>query len=306
MDVYMMRNGMPQMSAEADAPADSMINEVKFDLHCAYEDSISMDGSVILDSVITNLTANAYNSVAIDIKRDNGTIGYRSALATVDAYSAAAFEATDLHNSVMKLSEQDILTVGVVYSYLDNLVPRQDRSVALLDGNGLPYEDSRGNTYLNPNSETVYKYIKDIIAEAAEMGVSVFVLRGTEIPENAGSGFSDGFETLSARLYEDIGTYIKLLEGVEVDIDDSLVQAVAGEDQERESTENEEENSTQENGSTEETSAAQTAGDRILNLFDEDLGNSRIYLVSVSGNAPQIKTVLEEGGVESFILRQSD
>ena len=206
----------------------------------------------------------------------------------------------------MKLSEQDILTVGVVYCYLDNLVPRQDRSVALLDGNGLPYEDSRGNTYLNPNSETVYKYIKDIIAEAAEMGVSVFVLRGTEIPESAGSGFSDGFETLSARLYEDIGTNIKLLEGVEVDIDDSLVQAVAGEDQESESTENEEENSTQENGSTEETSAAQTAGDRILNLFDEDLGNSRIYLVSVSGNAPQIKTVLEEGGVESFILRQSD
>ena len=306
MDVYMMRNGMPQMSVEADAPADSMINEVKFDLHCAYEDSISMDGSVILDSVITNLTANAYNSVAIDIKRDNGTIGYRSALATVDAYSAAAFEATDLHNSVMKLSEQDILTVGVVYCYLDNLVPRQDRSVALLDGNGLPYEDSRGNTYLNPNSETVYKYIKDIIAEAAEMGVSVFVLRGTEIPESAGSGFSDGFETLSARLYEDIGTNIKLLEGVEVDIDDSLVQAVAGEDQESESTENEEENSTQENGSTEETSAAQTAGDRILNLFDEDLGNSKIYLVSVSGNAPQIKTVLEEGGVESFILRQSD
>lgn len=91
-----------------------------------------------------------------------------------------------------------------------------------------------------------------------------------------------------------------------MDIDDSLVQAVAGEDQESESTENEEENSTQENGSTEETSAAQTAGDRILNLFDEDLGNSRIYLVSVSGNAPQIKTVLEEGGVESFILRQSD
>ena len=48
------------------------------------------------------------------------------------------------------------------------------------------------------------------------------------------------------------------------------------------------------------------AGMQKLNLFDEDLGNSRIYLVSVSGNAPQIKTVLEEGGVESFILRQSD
>ena len=39
-----------------------------------------MDGAVILDSGVENITAGAYNSVAIDIKRNDGTIGYRSAL----------------------------------------------------------------------------------------------------------------------------------------------------------------------------------------------------------------------------------
>lgn len=307
MDVFMMRNGMPEMSAATDAPAGGAINEVKLDLHCAYEESISMDNSVILDSVIANLSNGAYNSVAIDIKRDDGTIGYRSALATVDAYSAAAFEATDLRNSAAKLSQQDILTVGVVYCYLDNLVPRRDRSVALLGDNGVPYEDSRGNTYLNPNSQTVYKYIKDIIAEAAEMGVSVFVLRGVDIPENAGSGFSDGFENLSARLYEDIGTNIKLLEGVDVDIDDSLARAVSDRDEENTEQEYETADEADSGENEEETSAdAQTVSDRILSLFNEDLGNDRIYMVEVSKNAPQIKTVLEEGGIESFILGQTE
>ncbi len=296
MDVFMLRNGMPEMNAATNAAPSDAINEVKLNLHCAYEDSISMDGSVILDSVISKLTGGAYNSVAIDIKRENGTIGYRSALATVDAYSAAAYEATDLRNSALLLGEQDILTVGIVNCYLDNLVPRQDRSVAVLDDNGIPYEDSRGNTYLNPNSETVYKYIKDIIAEAAEMGVTVFVLRSTDIPESAGSGFSDGFDSLAARLYEDIGTNIKLLEGINIDIADSLSQAVAGRNEDNDNNENsDEENDEQE---TMDPPASQ----RILSLFDEELGNDKIYMVSSSGNTGEIKTVLEEGGIESFIL----
>ena len=123
MDVFMLRNGMPKMDAAVSAGEDSVINEVRLDLSCAYEDSISMDGSVMLESVCTRLTDGAYNSVAIDLKRADGTIGYKSSLATVDAYSATAFEASDLHGSVTALSEQDILTVGVVYCYLDNLLP---------------------------------------------------------------------------------------------------------------------------------------------------------------------------------------
>lgn len=300
MDVFMLRNGMPEMSAATNTTDENAINTVKMNLHCAYEDSISMDGSVILDSVIKNLSDGAYNSVAIDIKRDDGTIGYRSALATVDAYSAMAFTASDLRRSTSMLSEQDILTVGVVYCYLDNLVPRQERSVAVLDENGIPYEDSRGNTYLNPNSETVYKYIKDIISEAAEMGVTVFVLRATDIPDSAGTGFADGFDKLATRLYEDIGTNIKLLEGIDVDIDDSLVKAVTnpdGEDAEEETTESESSEDT-----TEETTTLAPAKERILSLFDEDLGADKIYIVKTSDTTGEIKKILEEGGIESFIL----
>lgn len=293
MDVFMMRNGMPVRYSDIEPDTQSSINEMKLDLQCAFEESISMDGSVILDSVITELTQGAYNSVMFDIKREDGTIGYQSALATVDTYSAVSLAASDLKTSAQKLNEQDILAVGRVYCYLDNLVPARDRSAALLDSNGLPYTDSQGNTYLNPNSETVYKYIKDIIAEAADMGVTVFVLEGTDIPENAGEGYADGFETLAARLYEDIGTDIKLLEAVHINADDALRSSVQEETTAGEETQEKEEETAQ---------AAENITAAVAELFSEELSTDRVYYVTTSLDIGEVKTILEESGIESFIL----
>lgn len=293
MDVFMMRNGMPVRYSDIEPDTQSSINEMKLDLQCAFEESISMDGSVILDSVITELTQGAYNSVMFDIKREDGTIGYQSALATVDTYSAVSLAASDLKTSAQKLNEQDILAVGRVYCYLDNLVPARDRSAALLDSNGLPYTDSQGNTYLNPNSETVYKYIKDIIAEAADMGVTVFVLEGTDIPESAGEGYADGFETLAARLYEDIGTDIKLLEAVHINADDALRSSVQEETTAGEEAQEKEEETAQ---------AAENITAAVAELFSEELSTDRVYYVTTSLDIGEVKTILEESGIESFIL----
>mgnify|MGYP000253167764 FL=1 len=293
MDVFMMRNGMPVRYSDIEPDTQSSINEMKLDLQCAFEESISMDGSVILDSVITELTQGAYNSVMFDIKREDGTIGYQSALATVDTYSAVSLAASDLKTSAQKLNEQDILAVGRVYCYLDNLVPARDRSAALLDSNGLPYTDSQGNTYLNPNSETVYKYIKDIIAEAADMGVTVFVLEGTDIPESAGEGYADGFETLAARLYEDIGTDIKLLEAVHINADDALRNSVQEETTAGEEAQEKEEETAQ---------AAENITAAVAELFSEELSTDRVYYVTTSLDIGEVKTILEESGIESFIL----
>ncbi|HIZ12030.1 MAG TPA: putative glycoside hydrolase [Candidatus Eubacterium faecavium] len=293
MDVFMMRNGMPVRYSDIEPDTQSSINEMKLDLQCAFEESISMDGSVILDSVITELTQGAYNSVMFDIKREDGTIGYQSALATVDTYSAVSLAASDLKTSAQKLNEQDILAVGRVYCYLDNLVPARDRSAALLDSNGLPYTDSQGNTYLNPNSETVYKYIKDVIAEAADMGVTVFVLEGTDIPESAGEGYADGFETLAARLYEDIGTDIKLLEAVHINADDALRSSVQEETTAGEEAQEKEEETAQ---------AAENITAAVAELFSEELSTDRVYYVTTSLDIGEVKTILEESGIESFIL----
>lgn len=214
MDVYMQRHAMPAEKPEEDIASEAPLNEIALDLQAEYVSNVSFDGGAMLDSVITELEAGGYDSAAVDIKRAEGTIGYRSALANVDTFGAVAFPANDLKGSAEKLAAEDIMAIGIVSCYLDNLVPAQSREMAVTRSNGTLYMDSRDNTYLNPDSELTYNYIKGIIGEAYDLGITVFVLSGTELPSELSGEYGDGFDKLSARLYKDLGTDIKFLKPV--------------------------------------------------------------------------------------------
>lgn len=277
MDVYMYRHAMPDISSQENEQVDAPISEVKLDLKAEYVDSVSLDGGVMLDSVVTSVQSNVYNSVAFDIKRMQGTIGYRSALANVDTFGAIAFPANNLKGSVSKLSEQDILPVGIVHCYLDNLVPAVQQDAAILNSNGIVYRDSMDNTYLNPDSETTYNYIEGIIAEANEMGVNVFVLDNVNLPKNISSNYNDGFEYLAKKLYKDVGTNIKLVEAVNVDLTSSV---------------------TQDNPESEKALVAE-----IQKKCSKDLGSNKVYVIkTIAQNKTLVKQKLEENGINNFIL----
>ena len=218
MDVYMLRHRMPDINAIENDSAQNTFSQISLDLKSEYIESVSLDGSVMLDAVITDAEAYGYNSVTFDIKRSEGSVGYKSALINIDTYGAVAFPATNLKVSAKKLMQNNILPVGIVFCYLDNLVPAADSSMAVLNANGVLYRDSRDNTYLNPNSDAVYRYIKDIISEAYEMGVTIFVLQGTDLPSDIRDDYNGGFEALAQRLYDDIGAEIKLVEAVDVNL----------------------------------------------------------------------------------------
>lgn len=279
MDIYMQRHAMPAKLSEVNNAYDGAINEVALDLKSKHTQSVSLDGSVMLDAVISELTEGGYNSVTFDLKRSEGSVGYKSALANVDTYGAIAFPATDLKTSVEKLSAQDILAVGRVFCYLDNLVPDKDNSSAVLNSNGVPYRDSRDNTYLNPDSETAYKYIKDIISEAMDMGITVFVLDGVNLPDDIADNYNDGFEHLSQRLYKDLGTGIKLLEAVNVSLSEEAVQN--NEDDNNEDTENE-----------------------ITRKMESSLDNNKVYFITTNADKAEIKENLEGSGIPSYILAE--
>lgn len=278
MDVYMQRHVMPSDYSDNDNESGGVINEVALSLKSQYVQSVSLDGSVMLDSVIEELSQNGCNSVTFDIKRSEGSVGYKSALSTVDTYGATAFPATDLKGSVERLKAQDILAVGRIYCYLDNLVPQKDSSAAVLDRNGIPYTDSKGNTFLNPNSETAYRYIKDIISECAEMGITVFVLDGVDLPGELSDLYNDGFDYLSKRLYADLGTDIKLLEAQNVSLS----------------------NYTQDN--EEEDEGTDSLADEISQKLSSEQEADKVYFITTQTDKSAVKEKLEESGIKSYIL----
>lgn len=271
MDVYMIRNGMPDLSSASDGLSADLLNEISLDIHANYVESVSLDGSVMLDAVLSQAEAEGCNSVAFDIKRSEGSLGYRSALASADTYGSVTLPAENLKDSVEKLTRSDILSVGIVYCYLDDITPAADALSAIPGNGGAPYRDSSGNTYLNPDSQYAYEYIKDIIVEAHSMGVTVFVLKGVDLPDEISADYNDGFDYLANRLYSDIGTDIKLLKAVDVELSESAAD----------------ENSTE-----------------IADKVSDNFGGNGIYHITVNGDRALIKQKLEESGISCYILAE--
>jgi len=274
MDVYMIRHAMPSAQSSGSSVSENNMNQVALGLKSEYVESVSFDGSVMLQAVIDELEQNGCNSVAFDLKRSEGSVGYRSALANIDRYGAIAFPATDLKGSAAILKERDILAVGRVYCYLDNLVPGMDSSAAVVNSDGVLYRDSKDNTYLNPDSEITYKYIRDIIGEAYEMGVTVFVLDGVNLPDDISGSYNDGFDYIAKRLYSDIGTDIKLLESVNVTLSADYSEEDNTEEQESE----------------------------IQRKLGTDIGLNKVYFITTSADKAMINEKLEESGISNYIL----
>ncbi|MDD6728988.1 MAG: putative glycoside hydrolase [Eubacteriales bacterium] len=214
VDFYMERNSMP---AETDnAENDTNISNLSININSIAVQSLSLDGGVMLDAVITNAQEQGYSCVTFDLKRDDGTVGYESKLATIDAYGAVSSASSDLEESVSKMTESDLLPVARISCYKDNIAPTADLTAAVTKGTSV-YRDADGFAYLNPDSSVTYNYIKGIIEETKGLGISVFVLDNTELPDEIAEGYNDGFAVLTKKLHADFGDEIKFLSAIDVD-----------------------------------------------------------------------------------------
>ena len=230
MDLYIERKAMPIAPSSDDVVAD--MNNVSLVLQCDRIEPMAMDGGVMLSAVIDETNDKGYTSVAFDLKRDDGTIGYDSSLATIDMYGAESSPAGDIGKSINEFLANDILPVGRISCYKDNVAASGDLTAGITVNNKL-YVDSDGNTYLNPDSQTTYNYIKGIIEEVKGMGVTVFILDNCDLPEDISGNYKDGFKILAEKLYNDFGSDIRLVEGVSVTISSDNAKAIQKEWEEK-------------------------------------------------------------------------
>lgn len=214
MDLYIERNAMPIEDNNIDDSAS--FGDIDLRLKATSVDSLSLDGGVMLDAVIQDVRARGYSSICFDVKRDDGTIGYQSVLATIDAYGAVSSASADLKKSVSMLAQNDILPVARISCYKDNIAPIADLSCAVISGKSV-YRDSAGNAYLNPKSDGTYNYIKSIVEEVKGMGVTVFVLDNLTLPEDVEAD-GQGFEAIRKKLYVDFGDSVKFIEAKHVNL----------------------------------------------------------------------------------------
>lgn len=230
MDIHMDRHAMPFVENDENGTAN--LNNINISIKGSGCQSLSLDGGLMLGAVIDTAADNGYTSLAFDLKRNDGTIGYNSSLATISSFGAISSPSSDLKASADLLKENDVLPVGIISCYKDNIAPAADLSLALFNG-GNPFKDSAGNTYLNPDSEGVYNYIKSIIDETVGMGITVFVLDNYDLPKDAVQTENSGFDRLTEKLYSDFNDEIKLLKAVDLNLTSDSAKAIDEEWQEK-------------------------------------------------------------------------
>ncbi|MBR3149036.1 MAG: hypothetical protein IKF64_02615 [Eubacterium sp.] len=218
MDVYITRHAEPAKHIGETKADENLLSDMQVNFSAFMTEGISLDNSVMLSAVINEAQNNGFTAIAFEAKRADGTIGYNSTLASVDTFSAMSSPASKPEQSIKAMLADDILPVAKISCYKDNVVPLQADSAAIMNGKK-PYKDGDGNTYLNPDSEYAYNYIRDIIAELNTYGVTVFILDDVNLPEDISANYGDGFETLSKKLYSDIDSNIKLLQAVNITLD---------------------------------------------------------------------------------------
>lgn len=272
MDVYMTRHAVPVENMNLAKKQSSYLSEATLSLKAKHIDSISLDGSIMLDAIIEEAHTSGYNSVLFDAKRDDGTIGYQSTLASIDTYGAISNASSSPKASAKALTENDILPVARISCYKDNVVPSQSTGMAIMQGD--KFYVNNDNTYLNPNNNDVYCYIRDIIRELNTYGVAVFVLCDCDLPKDISDNYNDGFDAISKKLTSELGTGIKFIEQVDV--------SITGVD----------------------PSNGKITNKRIKKEISnfKKLGDSQIYNVTSKLDNKRVEQMLNESNVSSYII----
>ncbi len=292
MDLYMERNAMPQ--TDDNSRVESNIGNLSLNIKSKIVPSLSFDGGVMLDAVIADIQNQGYSSVTFDLKRDDGTIGYESKLATIGAYGAISSASTNLEGSVAELLKSDLLPIARISCYKDNIAPVADLTAAVTKGASL-YKDTDGNTYLNPDSKITYNYIKSIIEEAKGMGITVFVLDNTELPEDIGSEYRDGFANLAKQLYADLGDEIKLLMAVDVD----AVSGMVNNNSENSGSEGEEETQPEANNKYAQT--GEEFENELSQKIQRNAGSDAVYYITTN-REKDLKNYLNGKDTANYII----
>jgi len=278
MDVYMTQKAGAYKQSISKQEEESGLREMSISFASYKTESISLDSSVMLSSVINDTASLGFTSIAFDAKRSDGTIGYASKLASVDTYNALSSPASKPQASFKALLANDLLPIAIVSCYRDNVAPGYLKEAAITTKKGKLYKDEDSNTYLNPDSELAYAYVKDIINELASMGVSVFVLSDTTLPEDISGSYGDGFDALAKKLYADIGSNIKLLEAVDVSI----------------------------KGKDEKTGKITNAAIKKEISAFEAIDKNKTYLISSSIESKRLIEQLSKNNITSYIITQQN
>lgn len=115
------------------------------------------------------------NAAYFDMKADDGTLGYVSALPAAVSMGTSAAD-PGLNAAISALNASNVYTVARVSCFRDNLAPRMDNSLAVRTNSGYNWRDAEDIRWMNPAVEGTRNYVAGVCRELAALGFDEIVL----------------------------------------------------------------------------------------------------------------------------------
>lgn len=159
-----------------------------------------------IDHFIEMADKTEINSFVIDIKDDDGYVGYESSVGEVRKYGTY-IKKYNVDKIVEKLRKHNIHLIGRLACFKDPVYSKKRPDLAVKSNNGGLWRDRNGNTWLNPYKEDAWRYNIAIAKEALEKGFNEIQFDYVRFP-NDGDKKAMNFGSEEVPRYSAIANYL--------------------------------------------------------------------------------------------------
>ncbi|MCX7842141.1 MAG: putative glycoside hydrolase [Clostridia bacterium] len=139
-----------------------------------------------LQQIIELINTTELNAVVLDIKDDDGKVGYETGIQEVREIGGWERK-YDVDKVIKLLHENNIYVIGRLVCFKDPILPNKRVDLAYKSVNGGVWRDNRGRAWVNPLNKDSWQYILNIAKEAADKGFDEIQYDYIRFP-NAGDG----------------------------------------------------------------------------------------------------------------------
>lgn len=140
-------------------------------------------GGARMESLIKLLDDTELNSMVIDVKDDNGYITYPTQAAELLELGTAQKYIRDIQSLMKTLNEHEIYPIARIVVFKDTVLARKNPELSFLHKDGTIWKNGRGESFVNPYREEVWKYNIVIAKEAARLGFKEIQFDYVRFPE---------------------------------------------------------------------------------------------------------------------------
>ncbi|MDL2274219.1 putative glycoside hydrolase [Oscillospiraceae bacterium OttesenSCG-928-G22] len=171
----------PTLIIESPTPSDPIVLS---GMRAVYLPDLTDTAAV--DAAVALAKAGQIDAVACDMKREDGTLAFRSDVSAARTAEASA-DASPV-GAIEKLQGANLRLIARVSAFRDDLAPRKVQVMSVKVESGVIWLDQNYHAWLNPYSNTARKYLIDLSLELADLGFDEILLTNLCFPTKGKPG----------------------------------------------------------------------------------------------------------------------